>query len=192
MSRPSIRAFALLSSLVVLPLAAACSPVPSKGEGGEKPAAGPQPDALCKHVRELADIDTDDAAVLDQVERECVESLTGLQTRYETFATCVEAATDAKTLSECEQPLAKPKALLSAVGPGAKVEAVCDHVLTMLEKELGNVGSPMQASELEQLRTQCVTDATKQVEAKGLEAFDKEADCILAAQNIEALQACGV
>jgi hypothetical protein len=184
---------ALTLALLLAPVAAACTPAPSAsgsaGTGADPSEA--QPEQLCKHVRELADADTDDAAVLDQVERDCVETLTGMQTRYQTFTTCVAAASDAKSLAECEQPLDRPRALLAAVGPGAKVEAVCDHVITMLDKELGQE-SQMDATQLEQLRTQCVTDATKQVEAKGQAAFEAEADCILAASNLQGLQACGM
>jgi hypothetical protein len=190
MVRPSTRA--LTFALLLAPLTAACTPAPSASGSAGKGANEATPETLCKHVRELADADTDDAAILDQVERDCVATLTGIQTRYSTLAICVSAATDAKTLAECEQPLAKPRALLAAVGPGAKVEAVCDHVITMLDKELGQTDSPIDPTQLAQLRTQCVTDAAQQVEAKGQAAFDAEAACILAASDIQGLQACGM
>lgn len=179
------------ASLLLLPLLGACTPVPSKSGSGEQ-AAEAKPEDTCKRVRELADKDTDDAAVLDQVERECVETLTGLQSRYQTFTTCVGLAADKDAIYECEKSLAKPRSLLAAAGPTVKLEALCDHVLKMLEQQLGEVSSQMQPGELEQLRTQCIEDAGKQLELKGAEAFGKEADCILAAKSIEEMQACGL
>lgn len=186
-------AFALASSLSLgLALVGGCTPVPSKSDAGEKAAGEAKPEDLCKHVREVADKDSDDAAALEQVERECIETLSGLQTRYQTFTTCVELAADANAILECEKALAKPRSLLANVGPQAKVEALCSHVLTMLQTELGEAMGAMQPGELDSLRAQCVADATKQIEIQGVEAFNKEADCILAAQTVEALQACGL
>lgn len=186
-----------LASLLLLPLVSllgACTPVPSAtGEGKAKAGSGDaKPEDVCKHVRELADQDTDDAEVLDKVERECVETLAAMQIRYSTFTTCLELAADAKAVSECEKSVTKPRSLLAASGPLAKVEAVCTHVITMLEGQLAQAGSPMQPAELEELRGKCIEDAGAQVEVKGAEAFNKEADCILAADTIEALQACGM
>lgn len=181
-----------LASSLSLTLLGACTPAPSKSGSGENTAAAAKPEDLCKHIRELADKDTDDAAVLDQVERECVETLTGLQTRYQTLATCIDVAADANAVYECEKGLTKPRSLLAAVGPTAKVEALCNHVLAMLEQQLGDATAQMGPGELEALRTQCIQDAGKQLEIQGPEAFAKEADCILAAQTIEQLQACGM
>jgi hypothetical protein len=178
------------ASLLLLPLLGACTQVPSKSGTGE--GAQAKPEDTCKHVRELADKDSDDPAVLDQVERECVETLTTLQTRYETFSTCVGAAADANAVYECEKGLVKPRSLLAGVGPAAKVEQVCEHVFKMLEAQLGEMTAQMQPGELEALRTQCVDDAAKQLELAGPEAFNKEADCILGAKTIEEMQACGL
>ena len=178
------------TSLLFLPLLGACTPAPSKSGAGEQAEA--KPEDTCKHVRELADKDTDDAAVLDQVERECVETLTALQARYQTFTTCVGLAADQNAVYECEKSLAKPRSLLAATGPTVKVEALCDHVLKMLAEQLGDVASQMQPGEMEQLRTQCIEDAGKQLELEGPETFGKEADCILAAKTLEEMQACGL
>lgn len=179
----------LLSMSLFLPLLGACTPVPSKSAAGEQSAEA-KPEDTCKHVRELADKDTDDAAVLDQVERECIETLTTLQTRYQTFTTCVGLAADANAVYECEKGMAKPRSLLAAAGSTDKLEALCDHVLGMLQQQLGD--TQMQPGELETLRKQCIDDAGAQRELKGPEAFNKEADCILAATSIEAMQACGL
>ncbi|MFO7564524.1 MAG: hypothetical protein R6X02_17900 [Enhygromyxa sp.] len=181
-----------LASALCLAWVGACTPVPSKSDAGEKAAAETKPEEVCKHVREVAGKDSEDAAALEQVERECIEALSTLQTRYQTFATCVELATDANAIRECEKGLAPPRSLLASVGPQAKVEALCNHVIAMLEKELGEAVAQMQPGELDTLRTQCITDATKQLEVQGAEAFEKEADCILAAQTVEQLQACGM
>jgi hypothetical protein len=180
------------ASLLFLPLMAACVPPPANSEKGEKREAELTPEVTCKHVRTLADKDSDDVALLDQVERECIESLSSLQTRYQTFSSCVGSATDANAVYECEKSVPRPRSLLAAVGPTAKVEAVCNHVITMLEKQLGDVTGQMPPGEIEALRVQCIDDAGKQLEVQGVEAFNKEADCILAAQTVEALQACGM
>ena len=178
------------ASLLFVPLVGACTPVPSKSGAGEQAQA--KPEDTCKHVRELADKDSDDAALLDQVERECLETLTGLQSRYETFTTCVGLAADANAVYECEKSLDEPRSLLASVGPTAKLEALCDHVLKMLEQQLGEAATQMQPGEMDTLRTQCIEDAGAQLESKGAEAFNKEADCILAATTIEAMQTCGL
>ncbi|HLT35639.1 MAG TPA: hypothetical protein VK034_05120 [Enhygromyxa sp.] len=184
-------ALALASSLS-LALLGACTPAPSKPEPGEQAAPEAKPEDVCKHVRELADKDSDDAAALDKTERECLETLVGLQTRYRTFTTCVELAVDQNAIYECEKGLTKPRSLLASVGPMAKVEALCNHVIEMLEQQLGGAAPQMQPGELEALRTQCMQDAGKQLEVQGPEAFAKEADCILAAKTIEELTACGL
>ena len=138
MASKPIAAFALVSLLI--PMFGACVPAPSKNtDKGEGAAAGAKPEDVCKHVREVADKDSDDAAVLDQVERECVETLTTLQTRYQTFTTCVDLAADANAIAECEKGLSKPRSLLGAVGPTGKLEQLCDHVIGMLQTELGDV-----------------------------------------------------
>lgn len=185
----------VLASLLVplVPLVVgACTPAPSKQTTEGDKAAEAKPEDVCKHVREVADKDTDDAAVLDQVERECVESLTTMQSRYQTFTTCVGLAADANAIYECEKGLSTPRSLLASAGPTAKLEQLCDHVIKMLEQELGEATSQMPPGELAQLRTKCVEDAGAQLELKGVEAFNKEADCILGAQSIDALQACGL
>jgi hypothetical protein len=181
--------FARTSLLLVL-LLGACTPVPSKPAAGEN-AAEAKPEDICKHVRELADKDSDDAAVLDQVERECIETLSSLQTRYQTFTTCVGLAADANALAECEKGMAPLRSLLAAAAPGSKVEQVCDHVLGMLEQELVAAGQ-VSAGDVEALRKQCIDDAGKLAEQQGAAAFNKEAECILASQTLEQVQACGL
>lgn len=172
----------------------ACTPAPSKAEAGgegEEARAEASPETLCQHVREIAAKDTDDAAVLDQVQRECVQSLTTMQSRYQTFSTCVELAGNAQAILQCEEALKQPPSLLAAGSPTAKLEALCDHVITMLKSELGDMAGQMGPEQLAQLRQRCITDAGKQIEAKGIEAFNREADCILKAQNLQELEACG-
>jgi hypothetical protein len=178
------------TSLLLVLLLGACTPVPSKPAAGEKAAEEAKPEDLCKHVRELADKDSDDAAVLEQVERECIETLSAMQTRYQTFTTCVGLAADAKALYECEKSLAQ-RSLLAGASPKRKVEQVCDHVLGMLEQQLGAAGQ-VPPDELDTLREQCINESSKLVEQQGAEAFDKEADCILQSQTLEQVQACGL
>lgn len=184
------------ASLLFLPMLVAslgaCTPAPSKSAADLQAAQQAKPEDTCKRVRELADKDSDDAALLDQVERECIDTLTNLQSRYETFSTCVSAATDANAVYECEKGLDKPRSLLAAVGPTAKIEALCDHVLGMITQQIGDAAEDMGLGELDALRKQCIDDAGRQLELAGPEQFNKEADCLLAAQTIEAMQACGL
>lgn len=177
-----------LGSLLFMAVLGACTPVPGKSDH----KAEAKPEDICKHVREIANKDSDDADVLDQVERDCVDSLASLQTRYRIFAECVELATDGKAIADCEKDLAKPRSLLARVGPQAKVEALCSHIIAMFQEQLGDATGQMGAGELDSLRDQCMADATKQLEVQGIETFTKEADCILAAQTLEQLQACGL
>ena len=48
----------------------------------------------------------------------------------------------------------------------------------------------MSASELAQLREQCVEKASKEVELQGEEAFANKAACILAAQSLADVEGC--
>lgn len=178
-------------TLCCLSILAACVPTSeTNGAAATNAEASAKPEVVCTHVREIAAKDNDDVEALDQVQRECVETLTKLQSRYQTFTTCVDLATDAPAVLQCEQGLDKPRSLLAAASPTAKLEALCDHMLNLVQVELGEMVSNMTPQELQALREKCVTEAGAQIEVKGAEQFNKEADCILAAQDLKAIEAC--
>jgi hypothetical protein len=178
-----------LSSLSLL-LFMACTPAP-KNEIEADAARGPDPGVVCQHVRTLAAKDTDDEQVLDQVQRKCVQSLEVLESRYRTFSSCVESATTSAAVLECETALAKPPSLLAAASPTAQLDGLCDHVIGLLRAEIPNMDNSVEAGEVEALRQRCITDAGKKLESIGAEAFSKQSECLLAATNLQTLQACG-
>lgn len=192
----ALRSTALL--LVVVPLlAVTCTPSPNDGAQTDG-ARTPDPTVICQHVRTLASKDNGDEQVLDQLQRQCVQALDSLESRYATFAMCVEGATTSAAVVECETALAKPPSLLGAAASGTiqvegtiQLEGMCDHVIGLLRAEIPQMGSSVSAEEIATLRQRCITDASATVKANGAEAFNKQATCILAATNLPTLQACG-
>jgi hypothetical protein len=182
------RSTALLSLSLLLSMA--CTPTPK--DGAETDAArGPDPVVICQHVRTLAAKDNSDEQALDQVQRECVQALAGLESRYATFASCVEAAATSAAVLECETALAKPPSLLGAASPTAQIEGLCDHVLSLLTAEIPDMGKSISPGEVASLRQRCITDAGATLQKAGPEAFAQQHACILAATNLQTLQACG-
>ena len=167
----------------------ACTPAPNDAPG--KADGAPQPTVVCQHVRTLAAQQNTDEQVLDQIQRECVQSLGGLASRYESFADCVERATTSAGVVECEAALVKPPSLLAGASPTAKIENMCNHVIGLLSAEIPEMGQSVNPSQVEQLRKRCIEDAGKSLTEVGDEAFAKQSDCILAATNLKTLQACG-
>ncbi|PRP93384.1 hypothetical protein ENSA5_42830 [Enhygromyxa salina] len=171
---------------------AACTPAPGAQAAQTEEETEAKPEVVCKHVRDIAAKDTDDAQILDQVQRECVETLGKMRTRYQTFTTCLDLAGNAAAVAQCEEPLAKPRSLIAAASPTAKLELLCDHMLGLVKTELGEMASSMSAEEMQQLRDKCVSEAEAQIEVKGVEKFQRDADCILAAQTLKDVEACGL
>jgi hypothetical protein len=176
--------------LLVPALAMACTPAP-KNEAQASGVGGPDPGVVCQHLRTLAAKDNGDEQVLDQVQRQCVQTLAGLETRYASFAGCVESATTSAAVLECEAALAKPPSLLAAASPTAQLEHLCDHVIGLLRAEIPDMGNSVGVKEVDTLRTRCITDAGATLQSKGAEAFAQQSTCILAATNLQTLQACG-
>jgi hypothetical protein len=181
----------LLALLVLSVLSAmACTPSPNES-AATTGARAPDPTVICQHVRTLAASDNGDEQVLDQLQRQCVQALDSLESRYVTFAMCVEAATTSAAVVECEAALAKPPSLIAAVSPTIQVEGMCDHIIALLTAEIPNMGNSVDASQVAALRQRCITDAGATLKTSGPEAFEKQATCILAATDLKTLQACG-
>jgi hypothetical protein len=175
-----------------LSLLLACVPSNNDAADAGKNSGAPQPTAVCQHVRTLAANDTKDEQVLDQIQRDCVQSLEGLSSLYETFATCVQDATTPAGVRECEAALAKPPSLLAGGASGASIEEVCEHVIGRLRAEIPQIDTnSVDPADVDQLRQRCITDASKKREQLGAEAFAKQVDCLMAAQDLKTMQACG-
>ncbi|KIG16279.1 hypothetical protein DB30_04739 [Enhygromyxa salina] len=185
------RAALTLCSLSILSLSGvACVASPPQANANGKANDNAKPEVVCKHVRDVAAKTNSDVEALDVVQRECVETLSQLSTRYQTFTTCVDLAGDATAVLQCEEALAKPRSLLAAASPTAKLEALCDHMLGLVWTELGEMANNMTPDEFKQLRDKCVSEAASQIEAKGAEQFNKEAECIMAGQNLKDIEGC--
>jgi hypothetical protein len=198
MARPfalrSTSILVVLSLGLVVPslgfLAVACTPSPNQAAQTDGARAS-DPTVICQHVRTLAAADTTDEQVLDQLQRQCVQTLDSLESRYLTFAGCVEGATTSAAVVECEAALAKPPSLVAGASPTGQLEGMCDHVMGLLRAEIPNMGASVSTSEVETLRQRCITDAGATLKSLGPEAFNKQAACILAATDLKTLQACG-
>lgn len=190
-----VLSLASLASLVMLAtLATACMPAPkneAEAEAGATGAAAPDPLVVCQHVRTLAAKDISDEQALDTVQRQCVQALEGLETRYATFASCVESATTSAAVVQCETALAKPPSLLGAASPSKQIEGICDHVIGLLKAGIPDMGQSVGEDEVAQLRQRCITEASAKLQSVGAEAFAQQSACLLAATDLATLQACG-
>lgn len=179
----------LMLGLPVLALLA-CTQTP-KDDAEANPAGGPDPGIVCQHVRTLAAKDISDEQALDTIQRECVQSLEGLETRYATFASCVEAATTSAAVLQCETALAKPPPLIAGASPTAQLEGLCDHLLGLLTAQIPDMSKSVDPAEITRLRQSCITDAGAKLQAVGPEAFAKQSACIMAATDLQTVQTCG-
>jgi hypothetical protein len=125
------------------------------------------------------------------VQRQCVQALEGLESRYATFISCVESATTSAAVVQCETALAKPPSLLAAASPTAQLEQLCGHVITLLSSELPKMGQSIKPDELVKLQQRCITDAGAKLQSAGAEAFAQQSACILASTDLQMLQGCG-
>jgi hypothetical protein len=168
----------------------ACTQAP-KDEAEAKPAGGPDPGIVCQHVRTLAAKDNSDEQALDTVQRQCVQALASLESRYATFAGCVEAATTSAAVLQCETALAKPPSLLAAASPTAQLEGLCDHLIGLLTAQIPEMSKAVDSGEVARLRQRCITDAGTKLQSAGPEAFAQQSACIMAATDLQTVQACG-
>jgi hypothetical protein len=72
--------------------------------------------------------------------------------------------------------------LLAACGPSP--EAVCDHVIELTTKDLGEEA----AKTID--KADCVKDAEREKEMKGMLKYNEQAKCIMDAESLEALGKC--
>ncbi|MCA9683600.1 MAG: hypothetical protein KC431_08115 [Myxococcales bacterium] len=79
--------------------------------------------------------------------------------------------------------------ILAACGP-APAE-VCDHVVDLMKKELGEQVGAMSDDDIKEIKDTCVKDAEKEKEMKGALEYNKEAKCVMAAASLADLDKCG-
>lgn len=78
--------------------------------------------------------------------------------------------------------------MLAACAPSP--DDVCQHVIDMMKKELGDAADSMGEDEMKEMKEKCVKDAEKEKELKGAMEYKKQAKCIMDASNLEQLAKC--
>jgi hypothetical protein len=158
------------------------------------PQTAPQADAnaVCKHVAEVAATQQGvDAAKLASVEPDCLSAMAGLAERYTTLSNCLLAATDAKAISACEKGVPPWVPLLAKASPIPQGADVCDHVIGLVQAELGEQAD-IPPEEMEGMRTKCIEEFDKERALKGDEAFATQAKCIMEAQQLADFEKCAL
>lgn len=158
------------------------------------PQTQPQTDAtaVCKHVAEIAATQQGvDANKLATVEPDCLSAMAGLATRYETLSTCLLGAADAKAIAACEKGIPPWVPLLAKASPIPDGADVCDHVIGLVQTELGEQAD-IPPEEMEGMRTKCIEEFDKERELKGDEAFAVQATCIMQAQALADFEKCAL
>jgi hypothetical protein len=92
-----------------------------------------------------------------------------------------------KTLSKL-LVLAVLAPMLVACGP--KPEDVCQHVVDLMKKDLGDQADAMSEEQVAKIKETCIKSAEKQKEKIGAIEYNKEAKCVMAADSTEDLRAC--
>ncbi|MFV8754314.1 hypothetical protein ACNOYE_27530 [Nannocystaceae bacterium ST9] len=148
--------------------------------------------AVCKHVAEVAATQQGvDANKLAAVEPDCLAAMAGLAERHATLATCLLAANDPKAISSCEKGMPPWVPLLSKASAIPAGADVCDHVIGLVQTELGDKAD-IPPEEMDGMRTKCIEEFDKERELKGDEAFAVQAKCILDAQALADFEKCAL
>jgi hypothetical protein len=78
--------------------------------------------------------------------------------------------------------------MLAACAPAP--EDVCQHVVDLMKKELGEQVDAMPEEEITKIKDNCVKEAEKEKEMKGALEYKKQAKCVMAAESLEDLKGC--
>lgn len=78
--------------------------------------------------------------------------------------------------------------MLAACAPAP--EDVCQHVVDLMKKELGEQVDAMPEDEITKIKDNCVKEAEKEKEMKGSMEYNKQAKCVMAAGSLEDLTKC--
>lgn len=141
----------------------------------------------CKHVVEVAGKTVTDSVVLEKVAIDCDATLTEVAKRHASLSECMLAASTVEEIAACETPAQSYRSVLSAAGPNH--EAVCKHVMDIMQAEMGDAGA-VSDSELEEFTKKCVKDIQKEQEKLGDEKFLEMSKCVMNAQKMEDLMKC--
>lgn len=77
--------------------------------------------------------------------------------------------------------------LLGACAPSP--EDVCDHVIDLMKKDLGDQADALSDEQVDKIRTGCVEDAQKDKKNNPKE-YAKRAKCVKAASSLDDLREC--
>ena len=82
--------------------------------------------------------------------------------------------------------------LLSLTACGPSPEAVCDHMLEVAKKEATAAGGEAAAKAIEEElpKDECIEKQERSKEMKGMIKYKEKASCIVAAETLEAMDAC--
>jgi hypothetical protein len=155
----------------------------------------PQPTGItatevCDHVlgimtRELGEALPMSAEDVTKFRGECIKEMNVEQAKlgdeeFQRQAECVIGADSFAAMEACD-----------AADPGGsgESEALCKHVIEILNRELGT-STTMTAQESEQLLRTCVTEADKERATMPPEKAAQQRDCIFAASTLAELERC--
>jgi hypothetical protein len=159
--------------------------------------ANPKPTSsqVCGHLMDIMKREFGDSGTVPSDEDmakfqdECAKDLEKQQEKigaekFEVQVACVMAATKMEDLAKCD----KDEGLPNKEGPLTTGSDVCDHVLAVMTRELGDV-TPSD-DDMTKYREQCIKDLAKEQAKLSSEQFQAQSACILAASTLESMAAC--
>jgi hypothetical protein len=78
--------------------------------------------------------------------------------------------------------------MLVACAP--KPDDVCQHVVDLMKKDLGDQADAMSEEQIAKIKETCVKNAEKEKQAKGPIEYSKQTKCVMAAESLEDLREC--
>ena len=78
--------------------------------------------------------------------------------------------------------------MLAACAPAP--EDVCQHVIDLMKKELGDRVDEMPYVEVTKIKDDCIEEAKKEKELEGAMKYKKQAKCVMAAESLDDLKKC--
>jgi hypothetical protein len=78
--------------------------------------------------------------------------------------------------------------MLAACAPAP--EEVCQHVVDLMKKDLGDQADAMSEEEITEIKDKCIKDGEKEKEMKGVLEYNKQAKCVMAATLLADLSKC--
>ncbi len=78
--------------------------------------------------------------------------------------------------------------MLAACAPAP--EDVCEHVIGLMKKELGDQVDAMPEDQIKKMKDECVEEAKKEKEKVGAMEYKKQASCVMDATSLKDLDKC--